>query len=137
MNMTPRLRRLLLVVPPVALAALTAGITFAPIASGLGTSDQALRCGGANNRVQAEFDIAHASDYRTIFPRMGQSPELDGDNGPAHVVVFEGAFDATDITAGQPAAESVPPLMNVVCVITADGNRNVYANVDMTDARIP
>ena len=130
-------RRVLSAAIPLALAALTAGVALAPVASGVGVSDAALYCGGTDNRVKTEFDIGHASDYATVFPHMGRSPELDGDARPAHVVVFEGTFDATDISVSQGEGDSPQLLTNVVCVVTADGIRNVYPNVDMTDARLP
>ena len=120
----------------VALASLTAGLLFAPMVTGAARSADATLCGGTNNPVEREFKLAHASDFAAVFPAAGLAPELAADERPARVVVFAGSFDASSIARTDRDGKAVI-LEDVVCVIDADGIRNVYYDVSKAGAQIP
>jgi hypothetical protein len=89
--------------------------------------------------VQEQFALDHASDYRTRFPRMGYSPELEN-SSPAFVVVYLGTARIFGV-AGAPAPQDAngnsigtAPVVpteytGVVCVVT-DIGPTIYVNVD-------
>ena len=130
-------RRVLRSIPPLTLAAITAAIAFAPVVTGGFRSQEARFCGGDNNAVEREFDLAHASDFLRVFPNVGRTPELESDSRPAHVVMFAGNFNARGISVAAEANGQPQILANVVCVITADGFRNVYYDVSKVGAQLP
>jgi hypothetical protein len=123
--------------PPIALAVLTAAIAFAPLVESATKSNEARYCGGTKNTVEREFKLEHASDFATVFPAAGRNPELETDNRPAHVVVFAGNFDSAGISTQSGADGKAPILADVVCVIDADGFRNLYYNVSKSEAKMP
>ena len=116
------------------LASLTALVIFVPFVTGNARSEMATTCGGTANPVQQEFDIAHAKDIWKVFPAMMEAPELSGDNGPAHVVVYSGNFDLKGLIA---APGKMPIVTDAVCVVQADGTPNLYENVSKAGARLP
>lgn len=93
-------------------------------------SAEALACGAEGNSVQGEFDLDHARGVWRHFPALGITPELEGDNRPAHVVVFKGQFDPRGMAFG---TDQTPPMMSrVLCVVQQDGTINLYYDVSRT-----
>jgi hypothetical protein len=115
---------------PVVLGVALGLAAIVPIASASGLSDQARICGAQGNIIQAEFDLPTAKSIWTRFPALGLTPELASDSRPAHVVVFKGAFDPSDLRFGRAGAPD--RLERVVCVIQADGVVNLYTDVSRT-----
>lgn len=120
-----------------AIASVSAGALFAVLmAASSATGDLRLRACGADfpgNKVLASFEMAHGGEIWQHFPAMGLAPELSEASGTAFVVVFDGEYTASWLDdAGNPAV-----VMDVVCVVTADGTVNVYYDVSRTGFRLP
>jgi hypothetical protein len=104
---------------------------------GIDRTDQRFaQCAGGAGEVDAAFPLI-ASEYRTHFPRMGLSPELDVD-APAFAVVFaEGeALPVPVFGLGEQGLESSSG--HVVCIYVGnppDGFANYYSNVDVGGMR--
>jgi hypothetical protein len=86
-------------------------------------------CGGSGGEVVAAFPM-RAADYKSHFPQMGLSPELDADE-PAFAVVFE--------EGGRPPLGGLggedEPGTHFVCVYLGsppNGTPNWYGGVDIT-----
>jgi hypothetical protein len=94
------------------------------------------QCGSEipGNTVAAEFTIPEASHIWDNLPLLGITPELARDDRPAYVVLFDGDYHT--LMVGVPGLEP-PSLQNVVCVITADGEINIYSNVSRVGFRAP
>jgi len=105
-----------------------------PMVSGATRSEEAIACGGTNNPIEAEFDLATSADLWRVFPALGISPETEEARGPIHVVVFEGEFDMHGRIADPLAAETAS---NAVCVTLGDGTYFVYVEVSRSGMRLP
>jgi hypothetical protein len=130
-------RRIIRSLSPIGLAVVTAIIAFAPLVHGAAASKEAQYCGGTWNTVEREFELKHASDFETVFPAAGRIPELEVDSRPAHVVVFSDNFDSAGISTQSGPDGKAPIVADVVCVIMAEGFRNVYYNVSKAGATMP
>lgn len=86
------------------------------------------QCGAdtPGNRVLVSFEIPAAGRIWDYFPAMGMAPELLSDGGPAFVAVFDGDYTGYWMTKAGLTPEVV---QDVVCVVTGDGELNVYFNV--------
>lgn len=86
------------------------------------------QCGAdtPGNHVLVSFEIPSAGRIWDHFPAMGLAPELLSDGGPAFVAVFEGDYTGYWMTKAGLTPEVV---QDVVCVVTGDGELNVYFNV--------
>ena len=80
--------------------------------------------------IQYAFVMDHARDYRSYFPMMGLSPELDVD-GSAFVAVFEVGMAQPPTTGFGPGSTNEPG-HRYVCVLLDGGDPNLYSDVDIT-----
>ena len=122
------MRLLLSRLSPIVLGVVLGLMVLAPMALGTEPSDQVVACGGKGNKVVAEFELERARDIWQSLPAMLQTPELETDERPAHVVVFEDGFRTRDLAFAGPA-EKPAKLDGVICVIQADGVMNIYSDV--------
>jgi len=116
-----------------AVAGVTAAGTGAVIAGADRTSPEAHRCGADRNAVVAEFSIDAARDLWDYLPAMLRAPELEQDDRSAHVVIFAGEFDPSDVPMVPTGQAS--QLNEVVCVIQADGTLNLYSSVSRANSK--
>lgn len=83
--------------------------------------------------VQSAFEMPRPGDYREAIPRMGLSPELDDLPGPALVVVYRDGYPGP--YWGRPGRDSAgrrpEPGTHDICIVAANGEVNVYGNVDL------
>ena len=88
-------------------------------------------------QVTNAFALEHAGDFRRAIPRMtGRTPELEGNDAPAFVVIYSGsveiaAFGGPDHDAGGQVKDTPQPRLyeGVVCVVV--GNTPiVYSDID-------
>ena len=114
---------------PIVLGVAVGLLVLAPFAAAAQRSAQLRACGGESNTVLAEFDLAHARDIWQRLPAMLRAPELEQDERPAHVIVFGGSFETTDLGATGYGGPKPQTLSDVVCVIQADGTLNIYYGV--------
>jgi hypothetical protein len=99
--------------------------------STMGGDARAQACGAGMGKTKAAFAVAHASEVRTQhLPHMLPAPELDSDQSPAYVVVFDGPVSLP--TTGFVAKSDHAPYENVICVLVND-TPTYYADVDTTD----
>lgn len=106
---------------------------LAPAAMAGRLSEDAKRCGGETNTIEADIQLAAARDVWKVLPALGISPELETDNRPAHLIIFKGEYKKGEykisgIWLGRPGA-APNRLSQVVCVIQEDGTLNLYVNV--------
>ncbi len=125
--------RFIVRVAAVLAACLTAASLLASGVFATGISDEARACGGARNTVQAEFDLASGQDIWREFPAMLQSPELESESAPLHVVVFKGDVDLTGMVMG--TTSQVPLVTNAVCVTLSSGQVFFYDGVSRAGSR--
>jgi hypothetical protein len=80
-------------------------------------------CGAATNgnTVNAAFQVQSGREFWDYFPYAGKAPELESDNRPMYLVVFDGPYVGPTIT--HQVRE------NVVCVVNADGDRTIYFDI--------
>jgi hypothetical protein len=84
--------------------------------------------------IDSYFKIPKGLEYRDVFPKMGLSPELDGAVSP-FVVVYSGEVDST-LLGGRPDMPKAK-LTNVLCVVLAEGEPIVYADVSRDGMALP
>lgn len=98
------------------------------------------RCGTTVEGALAAFEMAHASEYRVVLPKMLLAPELDIAT-PAFVVVYKGVQPFPVSVAPPPSGQSWPPRSlapdhHDVCVLVgadpATAELNVYDDVDIS-----
>lgn len=89
------------------------------------------KCGDgyAGNSASLSFAIPDVSRIWDHLPAMKLAPELATNSGPAFVVLFD---DYTGLGMSGPITAT-----NVVCIVDAAGQVNVYANVSKTGLRRP
>ena len=102
---------------------------LAPAAMAGRLSEDAKRCGGETNTIEADIQLAAARDVWKVLPALGISPELETDNRPAHLIIFKGEYKISGILLGRPGFPNPNRLSQVVCVIQEDGTKNLYVNV--------
>ena len=127
-----RRRRYLLVVLGLSLTPLIAAIT----AGATAPDPRIAACGGAisGNEVSAAFDIPSAARIWDSLPSLGITPELERDNMPAFVVLFEDGYAPPPMNV---LSESPSVLNGVVCVVQRDGTVNLYYDVSRAGFRLP
>ena len=84
--------------------------------------------------IQYAFVMDHARDYRSYFPMMGLSPELDVDQS-AFAAVFEVGMAQPPTTGFGPGPTNEPG-HRYVCVLVDGGDPNLYSDVDITGLTI-
>lgn len=89
-------------------------------------SDEARKCGGESNTIEAEIQLDAARDVWKVLPALLKSPELEVDDRPARLIVFRGEYDSSAIAFGTKVPQR---LSNVICVVQADGTVNLYTDV--------
>ncbi len=92
------------------------------------------RC-GLRGTVEVAFLVPPTSEVTDWVPGLRGSPELEGQDGSL-VVVYDGKVFAPYLT-GIPGATRDPYLEGAVCVVTPDGEPNVYSDVSVVDLTIP
>ncbi len=100
-----------------------------------GADTRVSACGqGPRENVRAVFDLPRVSDVWQRIPNFGKAPELEGNDAPASVVVFDGPIEVRfpgranlDGSASQPN-ETVA---NIVCVVVG-GVPTYYADIDLS-----
>jgi hypothetical protein len=87
--------------------------------------------------IAASFDLAHARDFRAHFPAVKglAYPELDNEDAPAFVAVFNGPLEITSMFTtpadGTTGVQTAPVYASAVCVVV--GNViNVYPDMNLT-----
>lgn len=120
-------------------AAIGAGATLAigiAVVAGVTPDARLSQCGSdlGGNRVAASFEIPAARDIWKYLPAMGRAPELEEDDKPAFVVIFEGGYQAAWVD-GQTLREQT--VTDVICVVTESGSTNVYYDVSRQGLNLP
>lgn len=120
-------------------AAIGAGATLAigiAVVAGVTPDARLSQCGSdlGGNRVAASFEIPAARDIWKYLPAMGRAPELEEDDKPAFVVIFEGGYQAAWVD-GQTLREQT--VTDVICVVTERGSTNVYYDVSRQGLNLP
>jgi hypothetical protein len=114
-----------LAVPLLALVA--AGVLAIIATAPVGADDMAKeRCGvgGEGNHLNAAFSIERGREFWRYFPAAGKAPELEADDRPMYVVVFDGDYRGPTL--------SHKVRQGVVCVVNADGDRTIYYDIPRT-----
>lgn len=84
-------------------------------------------CWGRGNTVETTFHLSAASDLWKVFPNLGKAPVVARDSRPADVVVFKDPFV---ISLPNLPGEVGPQIYTgVVCVLNADGEPRIFADV--------
>lgn len=102
------------------------------------TDSQVGRCGEQDTDVQTAFNISAASRLWEYLPAMGLAPHLARDEAPAYVIVFRDDY-VLDMSAAVPRrgqSETVA-YHNLICVVQANGEINLYADVSRAGFRTP
>lgn len=97
-------------------------------------------CGASgSNAVDVTFSIPAANRIWDFVPGLQESPELNRDDLPAFVVLFEGTYRSPfGGTIKEGVAERVQKTYeNVICVVQADGTINLYADVSRVGLALP
>jgi hypothetical protein len=119
-------------------AVVAAAWAFAPKPS-LALDPRGVSCASAvSGPIKDQFPLDRASDYRTRFPKMGFSPELETTQ-PAFVVLYEGPVSVAvvggpppqneDGSIGEGPSVEQRSFGGVICVVTEAGP-TIYVNVD-------
>ena len=112
---------------PIVVGVVVGLLALVPVSTAAIVSDAAKACGADGNKVQAERELEAARDVWQILPGLGISPELEVDDRPAKLIVFEGPYDPSGIHF---VGADVPQRLDrVICVIQADGTVNLYTDV--------
>ncbi len=90
---------------------------------------------GLRGAVKIAFLAPPATEVTDWVPGLQGSPELEGKGGSL-VVVYDGTVLAPYLT-GIPGATRDPYLEGAVCVVTPEGEPNVYSDVSSDDLTIP
>lgn len=114
------------------LAPIVAGVVLglailAPAAMAARVSEDARRCGGESNTIEADIHLDAAKDVWKVLPALGISPELESDDRPARLIVFRGDYRLSGGALARPGAPD--HLVGVICVIQEDGTLILYHNV--------
>lgn len=110
-----------------------------PETSGLGSPapdpDLPVQACGVAGRIDTAFVIPVGQRYDELVPALSGSTELDGDQGS--LVLFYAGTATIKYLTGIPGASRDPTLQDVVCVITSDGQPNIYSNVSREGLIVP
>ena len=120
------LRRSFQGLAPIGAGVLLGLALLAPMATAATLSDEARKCGGESNTIEAEIQLDAARDVWKVLPALLKSPELEVDDRPARLIVFRGEYDSSAIAFGTKVPQR---LSNVICVVQADGTVNLYTDV--------
>jgi hypothetical protein len=86
------------------------------------------------------FVIPAGSTFQTVFPNAGKTPELDG-RDRLFVAIYAGDVRILNYTGGGTSAPGASPqpmtFQNVVCVVPATGEVEVYNNVSEQGMALP
>lgn len=120
-------------------AAIGAGAMLAigiAVVAGVTPDARLSQCGSelGGNRVAAWFEIPAARDIWKYLPAMGRAPELEEDDKPAFVVIFEGDYQAAWVDGPTLREQTVS---DVICVLTDSGSTNVYYDVSRQGLNLP
>jgi hypothetical protein len=96
-------------------------------------AQQLIRECGVSGDIAAYFRIPAGNDYHDHFPKMGKSPEIEGESG-LFVVVYDGPVSG--LFLGRPGA-SREPVTDALCVIAPGGEPNIYANASREGMTLP
>jgi hypothetical protein len=112
-------------------AAIGAGTMLAigiAVAAGVTPDARLSQCGSelGGNQVATSFEIPAARDIWKYLPAMGKAPELEEDDRPAFVVIFEGEYHAAWVNGPTLREQTVS---DVICVVTESGSINIYYDV--------
>ena len=115
----------------------------APLSSAAGYVDPDLaaqlaeKCQVAGT-ISYYFVIPEGSSFQTIFPNAGKTPELDGRNG-LFVAVYAGDVQILNYSGGAWVPGWTPSFTfhNVVCVVPAAGEVEVYSDVSHQGMTLP
>lgn len=127
--------------PRIALAAIALAMIMAAIFAtrGQAVDPRYAQCPVESGTVAMSFPISRASDFRAAIPGMtGKTPELEANDEPAYIVIFEGsvtlpafggpAHDVDGNVVARPRSYE-----GVVCVVVG-GNPIIYYGVDTAGA---
>ncbi len=92
------------------------------------------RC-GLRGTVGVAFLVPPDTDVFGWVPGLEGSPELEGQDGSL-VVVYDGEVFAPHLT-GIPGATRDPYHSEAVCVVTPDGEPNVYSDISRQGLALP
>jgi len=102
-------------------------------------AELAARCQVAGE-IADYFVIPAGSTFQTVFPNAGKTPELDG-RDRLFVAVYAGDVRILNYTGGGTSAPGASPqsmtFQNVVCVVPATGEVEVYNNVSKQGMALP
>lgn len=120
-------------------AAIGAGAMLAlwiAVAAGVTPDARLSQCGSdlGGNRVAASFEIPAARDIWKYLPAMGKAPELEEDDRPAFVVIFEGDYQAAWVDGPTLREQTV---RDVICVVAESGSINIYYDVSRQGLNLP
>ena len=112
-------------------AAIGAGTMLAigiAVAAGVTPDARLSQCGSelGGNQVATSFEIPAARDIWKYLPAMGKAPELEEDDRPAFVVIFEGGYQAAWVDGPTLREQTVS---DVICVVTESGSINIDYDV--------
>jgi hypothetical protein len=86
------------------------------------------------------FVIPAGSTFQNVFPNAGKTPELDG-RDRLFVAIYAGDVRILNYTGGGTSAPGASPqpmtFQNVVCVVPATGEVEVYDNVSKQGMALP
>ena len=113
-------------VAPIAAGVLLGLAILAPAAMAARISEDARRCGGEANTIEADIELAAGRDIWKLLPKLGISPELENDR-PVHLIIFRGEYRLSGAALARPGAPD--HLDQVICVIQEDGTLILYDSV--------
>jgi hypothetical protein len=139
-NVTRRPRIWAVVIATVGTSFLVAWLLLGHPGASLALDPRAASCAEVvHGKIREHVALDRASDYRSLFPKMGVSPELE-DTSPALFVVYEDPVELL-VMGNYPSVDDGPvsefePMgaatyTGVICAITRYG-RVVYSDVDTT-----
>lgn len=106
------------------------------------TDPRARACPGATDpaNVLAAVELARGADYRTAFPKMGLSPELEALRMPVAMVVYadgyRGFIWVAPDTPPREDREPEPGTVDICAVISSD-ERVLYLDVPLEGFAVP
>lgn len=106
-----------------------------PLGSPQADPDMPVQVCGVEGTIEAAFIVPAATRYDEWVPGLTGATELDGKDGSL-VLVYEGEATLANLS-GIPGASRQFTHSGVVCVVTADGEPNVYTGIKRDGIIIP